>query len=576
MEWTLDAVRITGGNTPIDAIGARFEEDGVSCAPPEPPALSFAPALSRRQALQGGILAAGLVAAPLSAQLGGGFTHGVASGEPSAQSVLLWTRYVGSAPTTLRFEVSETVDFARTLSGGEAAASPDHDWCAKAAATGLAPAQWYYYRFLAPDGTASAVGRTRTLPDGETDRFRMAVFSCSNMGFGYFNGYAHANAADAFELAVHLGDYFYEYDHDHYPTERQRVAGRLEEPLGETIHLADYRLRYASYRRDPDLLRLHQLYPMIAIFDDHETANDAWKGGAENHQPGTEGDWPSRVRAAMQARREWLPVSDADWASYDIGDLATIFRLETRITARDKQFDLGAITRAVPAEQVEAALTAFGNGAYRDPKRTLMGAEQEKWLDRALAASVRSGRKWQVLAQQIVMGSLRLPSTLDLKLDPEVEKLVSGRMAALNAASEAGVPFNMDAWDGYPAARERLLGSAREAEANLVVLSGDSHNAWACELPAAGVEFAGHSITSPGAEGYFQFLKPADLERALVATNPQLKWTNSSQRGYMAVELTPARATCEWRFTDSVRNRSSALAGTHRMSADFGARRFTG
>ncbi len=173
------------------------------------------------------------------------------------------------------------------------------------------------------------------------------------------------------------------------------------------------------------------------------------------------------------------------------------------------------------------------------------------------------------------MGSLRLPNTIDLKLEPEVAKVVSGRLAAMSAASDAGIPFNMDAWDGYPAARERLMNSAREAETNFIVLSGDSHNAWACELPGVGVEFAGHSVTSPGAEAYFPFMKPADLAAAMVAKNPQLKWSDVSQRGYMAVELTHARASCEWRFTDSVRNRSTVLAGSHRMSADYGARRFT-
>ncbi|MCT2557751.1 alkaline phosphatase D family protein [Tsuneonella sp. YG55] len=541
----------------------------------EPPVAAPLPSLDRRRLLQGGLLAAGLVAAPLSAQVGGGFTHGVASGEPQARSVLLWTRFVGSAPTRLRFEMAETIAFARVLAGGEVEASPDHDWCAKAVAGGLEPGRWYYYRFVAPDGTASSIGRTRTLPEGRTDRFRMAVFSCSNLGFGYFNGYAHANAADAFDLAVHLGDYFYEYDHDTYPAERQRVDGRLPEPLTETVHLADYRLRYASYRRDPDLQRLHQLYPMVSIFDDHETANDAWKGGAENHQPETEGPWPARVAAALRARSEWLPVSDAPWHSYDIGDLATLLRIETRITARDRPLDLGAITRGLPPERIESALKAFRAGAWRDPSRTLMGERQEHWLARALADSVRSGRKWQVLAQQVVMGSLRLPTAIDLKLDPAVAKQVSGRMAALSAASDAGIPFNMDAWDGYPAARDRLLGAAREADANLVVLSGDSHNAWACELDGAGVEFAGHSVTSPGAEAYFRDIAPRDLATALVAKNPQLAWADVAQRGYMAVELTPARASCEWRFTNGVRSRSAALAGTHRMGADLGARRFT-
>jgi alkaline phosphatase D len=541
----------------------------------QPPATLSAISLDRRALLKGGALGLGLVSAPLAAQHARGFTHGVASGEPSATSALLWTRYVGTRSSRLKFEVSESADFAKVAAGGTASAEPRRDWCAKAVAHGLKPATWYHYRFIAPDGSISGVGRTRTLPDGSTDRFRMAVFSCANLGFGYFNSYAHAADADAFELAVHLGDYLYEYDHDTYPTEKQRIAGRTPQPLSEAIHLADYRLRYASYRSDPDLLRLHQLYPMIAVFDDHETANDTWKGGAENHTPSTEGSWAARKKAAMQARSEWLPISDDIYARYDIGDLATLFRLETRLTGRDKPFDLTGVVKGMAPDQSQAALKSFHDGAYMDSKRTLMGPAQERWLAEAMKSSVKAGRKWQVLVQQVVMGSLLLPPTVSLELAPEMAKIAESRMAGLIAATAAGVPFNMDSWDGYPAARRRLLDSARAADANLVVLSGDSHNAWAFELGGAGVEFGGSSVTSPGAENYLQFVKPTVLARALVGANPTLKWCDTSRRGYMAVELTPAKASCEWRFADTVKRRDAKHSDTRRLAANYGARSFT-
>jgi alkaline phosphatase D len=489
--------------------------------------------------------------------------------------VLLWTRYAGTQDAKLRWELSESADFAHVAAGGTALASPGHDWCAKAVAAGLKPGTWYHYRFIAPDGAFSGIGRTRTLPEGATDRFRMAVFSCANMGFGYFNSYAHAADADAFDLAVHLGDYFYEYDHDTYPTEKQRVDGRTPLPLSEAIHLADYRLRYASYRSDPDLLRLHQLYPMISVLDDHETANDTWQGGAENHDPATEGPWSARKKAAMQARREWLPISDDVYASYDVGDLATLFRLETRVTARDKQFDLSAVVQGLAPDQAQAALSSFHDGAYLDAKRTLMGPAQEQWLAGAMKDSVKSGRKWQVLVQQVVMGSLLLPPTVSLELDPELAKVAQARMAGLLAATAAGIPFNMDAWDGYPAARRRLLDAARNADANLVVLSGDSHNAWAFELGGAGVEFGGSSVSSPGAENYLPFVKPTVLARALVGANDALKWCDTSRRGYMAVELTPARASCEWRFADTVKRREPKHTDSRRLAANHGARAFS-
>ena len=246
----------------------------------EPPAAAPLLPLDRRSLLKGGILGAGLAAAPLSAQIGErGFTSGVASGEPGAASVLLWTRYAGGAETTLRWEIADSLDFAKTVAGGEGVASPERDFCCKVSATGLAPGTWYYYRFVAPDGTMSDTGRTKTLPQGKTDRFRMAVFSCTNIGFGWFNAYAHAAAADAFDCTFHLGDYFYEYAPGTYPSTKEAI--RPVEPQHELVALADYRARYAQYRRDPDLRRLHQLYPMIAVWDDHESANDSWEGGAE-------------------------------------------------------------------------------------------------------------------------------------------------------------------------------------------------------------------------------------------------------------------------------------------------------
>lgn len=545
-----------------------------------PPRSIQLPTLDRRALLGGGFLGMGLAAAPLAAQIGGGFTHGVASGEPSAHSVLLWTRHVGSRPTKLRWEMSESADFARVASGGTARAVPGNDWCAKAVASGLRPGTWYHYRFIAPDGSLSDVGRTRTLPEGPTDRFRMAVFSCSNLGFGHFNGYAHAARADEFDLAVHLGDYLYEYDSVSYPSEKQRVGDRQPEPLNEIVRLADYRLRYASYRRDPDLLRLHQLYPMVSVFDDHETANDSWKGGAENHDPATEGPWSARKRAAMTARSEWLPVSDEPWARYEIGDLATLFRLETRLTARDRPLDLAGVTKGLTADAAGIALAALREGAWADPARTMMGRQQERWLESGLANSVRSGRKWQVLAQQVIMGGLSTPPDLAEKVGSDAPDYVQRRLAAAVAAGRAELPANMDAWDGYPAARARLLKSAHEANANLVTLTGDTHNAWAFELghagKATGVEFAGPSVTSPGFEGSLGKMPPGELAASLVGHNPQLRWADTSRRGYMAVELTPQRASCEWRFTEPVRQRSTALVGSHRMAAEYGARRFTG
>lgn len=529
--------------------------------------------LDRRALIRGGLLGFGMAAASpgRAASSGGGFTSGVASGEPSAESVLVWTRFAASADTALRWELAETIDFAAPVAGGTVTASPDNDFCCKAVATGLSPARWYYYRFIAPDGTFSDVGRTKTLPQGPTDKFRMAVFSCSNIGFGWFDAYAHAADADAFDCTFHLGDYFYEYGPGTYPSAAEVLPGRLVQPATELVALADYRGRYAQYRRDPDLRRLHQLYPMISVWDDHESANDSWEGGAQNHQPDTEGPWSVRRAAAMKAYLEWMPVSDSNWASYEIGDLATLFRLETRLTARSEQFEIGKVLSGNESpDAAMSALEAFRDGAWRDPSRRMIGPDQQQWLDAGLKTSRGSGKVWQVLVQQVLMGSLSTPTEL-VSQAGDVPPFVRERLLAGAMASRAGLPMNMDSWDGYPAARSRLLAGAQQADANLIVLTGDTHNAWGFDLAEgglpAGVEFGVQGVTCPGFESFLPAIPPETMAMALRQKNPALKFADTSRRGYMAVELTPARATCEWRFLNNVRQRGAGMAGTHTMAA---------
>lgn len=538
---------------------------------------SAAFALSRRNLFQLGIVGGALAAAPLAAKYPLGFTHGVASGEPGSSSVLLWSRYAAGQPTTLRWEVSQDESFRKVVAGGTVLATPDHDWCVKQVAENLEPDSWYYFRFIAPDGSESCTGSTRTLPVGSVDSFRMAVVGCSNKGFGWFNAYAHIAEQGDFDLVLHTGDYLYEYPVGTYPSAAEALAGRKLDPAHEIIALADYRARYANYRTDPDLQRLHQLYPMLHVPDDHESANDSYALGAENHDPATEGPWEARKRAAIRARLEWLPVSDDPWAAYEIGDLATLFRLETRLTARTKPFDLGQIMRrggGDPARTI-AALEAFRDGEWRDPSHTLMGEIQEDWLAKGFETSRRSGKTWQVLLQQVIMANLRSSGDIAEGMTDVVPDYLRQRIRASVLNSKVGLPFNMDAWDGYPAARERLLLSAQEADANLIVLAGDSHNAWASELDnagaAAGIEFAGHSVSSPGFEGYLGWVPPEKLAAQSVAENTQLKWAETGHRGYMAIELTPRRATAEYRFLETVRSRTTALAGTKRITSSAGS-----
>ena len=545
----------------------------------EPPASPKLPALDRRSLLKAGLLGSGMLATPLSAsQPGRGFTHGVASGEPGPDRVLLWTRFQADQDTPLKFEVSDSVDFTRKIAGGSIAARAENDWCCKTFAEGLEPAQSYYFRFIAPDGSISDIGRTRTLPEGPADRFRMAVFSCANIGFGWFNAYAHAAADGNFDCVLHLGDYFYEYAPGTYPSTDETVSGRSVWPSHELVALADYRERYAAYRQDPDLRRLHQLFPMIAVWDDHESANDSWEGGAENHQPDSEGEWSVRKAAAMKAYREWMPVSDEPWAEYEVGDLATLYRLETRLTARAKQFSLGDVLRGGSSpEEAKAALIAFRDGDYRDPARELLGSAQQGWLAEGFSRSKAAGKTWQVLVQQVLMGNLISSPSLAAALPKDAPDYIRQRVLAGAMAGAEGVPFSMDAWDGYPAARRRVFEAALSADANLISLAGDTHNAWAFDLDLegtpVGVEFGGQSVTSPGFEGYLPQVPPDVLARDAVATNAQLQWMDSSRRGYMAVELTPGSATSEYRFLGSVREKGAGVVATKRMTTLAGSRK---
>lgn len=538
-------------------------------------------ALTRRSLFTLAGASAALAAAPAAARgFGSGFTHNVASGEPAATSVLLWTRYVGEAETTLTWQVSETEDFTRPVAEGSVTASPDRDWCAKGIAAGLSPNRWYFYRFIAPGGTTSPMGRTRTLPEGPIASFKLAVFSCSNYGFGYFNAYGHAVEANDCDLALHLGDYIYEYGTDNYPNPEQAAPGRVIDPTSEIVALTDYRLRYATYRADPDCQRLHQVLPMIAVWDDHESANDSYETGAQNHQPDKEGDWQVRKAAAKQAYREWMPVSDAAYASYQVGDLATLFRLDTRLEGRDQQFDLGKVLEGQTNPQaMAAALTKFRDGAWADSERQLLGAAQDAWLAKGLSASTAGGTQWQVLVQQVLIGNLRTPKTLASQLGDGLPDFVRQRLAASAMASTVGLPLNMDAWDGYPAARERVFEAALAADANLLVLAGDTHNGWAFELDhegaKVGVELGVCSVSSPGFEAYLSAVPPATMAASLVEENAQLKWADTAQRGYMAVELTPTRAVTEYRFTGGVRQRSTKLAGTKRIVADKASGKLT-
>lgn len=492
-----------------------------------------------------------------------GFTHNVASGEPGPDSMLLWTRYVSAtgSPSKVRAEVSESRDFAKIVTGGQMVTGPWRDHTVKVTVDGLQPGRTYFYRFIAPDGTISPIGRTKTLPVGKTSKFNIAIFSCSNLGFGEFNAYGHAAARDDIDLVLHMGDYIYEYGRGGYDG-GAKFAARIF-PAGEIFTLADYRLRYASYRSDPQLQALHANFPVIPNTDDHEGANDAWEGGAQNHTS-DEGDWSVRRNAAMQVWREWLPVGEQPWKSYEIGDLATYFRTDTRMVARTKPYGAGEMMRAPdPAK----AFAEFRDGAWKDPSATMMGTEQESWLFHQFA---RQKATWTVFGSGTNMGYNYTPEEAMNWFGNDVPDFRKNYARQGIAAGKAGLPYNLDNWGGYPQARSRILAAAQKNDLDLVVVTGDSHNAWAFDLPEggrpAGVEFGGHSVSSPGLESSTVGVDPKRIARDILDHNKQeLRWIDTSNRGYMHLSMTPKAATNEWVFMDTVKDLSLNTKPGHKM-----------
>jgi alkaline phosphatase D len=263
-------------------------------------------------------------------------------------------------------------------------------------------------------------------------------------------------------------------------------------------------------------------------------------------------------------------MSDDDYASYEIGDLLTLVRLESRLVGRDKQ--LSAVAAAAGASDLKAALERFRDGPLADPARSMLGAAQEAWVAERLQASVKAGTRWQLVAQQVLMGQLvTSPDATPGWLGPNPSERSRQRLTAGIAAAKAGIGFNPDAWGGYPAARARLLGAAQATGANFVTIAGDSHNAWAFELAndgkPAGVEFGTNSVSSPGLEWSLRGIAPDRLAQSLVAANPELKWCDTARRGYMTLSFTPDELRCDWQQLDTVRDRAfSAATQTARVA----------
>jgi alkaline phosphatase D len=503
---------------------------------------------SRREVLRGAQALGVAVLAPHalpgceSGGPGAAFQHGVASGDPLPDGVILWTRVTaaGSAPVSVDWQIANDPELAQVVASGTAETDAERDFTVKVDVRTLEPGQTYYYRFATPQGS-SPIGRTRTAPAAGVARARFGVASCSSHAQGYFHAYrALAERADL-DAVIHLGDYIYEGGPDDFGSTRR------PDPPHEAITLADYRGRHAQYKRDPDLQEVHRQHPFIAVWDDHEFSNNAMRDGAPNHQPDAAVAWGDRKAAALRAHAEWMPIREQSdgriWRTLAWGDLADLIMLDTRIWGR-----------------TGGSESLIGPPPPPDPARTLLGEDQAAWLEGQIGGSTA---RWKLVAQQVLIANVTvMPGTL----------------------------FNLDQWHGYPESRTRLLDFVRTSGVrDVVVLTGDIHSSWANELaidpsdpaqydPATGagsiaVELVTPGITSPGLPP--QFAGAVDNARQY---NPHVRWFDLMRKGYMVLDVVPERVQAAWfLFADVTRPTAtedsfaaawSVRAGSTRLEQD--------
>jgi alkaline phosphatase D len=542
-------------------------------------------ALDRRTLLAAG--AAGVAGAGALSLAGAGtadaaesgyFAHGVASGDPHPDGVVLWTRLTPTPEATpgsglgpaadVRWEVALDRRFRQVVRGGRFRTDASRDHTVKLEATGLDPATTYFFRFL-HRGTASRVGRTRTAPapTASPSSLRFGIVSCANLQAGWFSAYRHLAAREDLDAVIHLGDYVYEYAPGQYGYGPSNVDIRPHEPAREMVTLADYRQRHAQYKRDSDLQALHAQAPFIVTWDDHEVTNDSWRAGAENHQP-DEGDYLVRRDQAHRAFDEWMPVRMGD--TVGLGDGTALYRrLRFGTLAELSMLDLRSY-RDQQAAQPAAPVPSV-DGGVSDPDRTITGDAQMAWLKESLAAD---RAQWKLVGNPVMIAPVAFPP-----LPADLSRSVNDVTGLL---PEDGLPYNVDQWDGYTADRREVLGFlADHGITDTVFLTGDIHSGWACDLPldagtypaspSVATEFVGTSVTSNNLDditGSPPRTSSIAVETAIMAANRHVKYLNFDDHGYAVLDVTGSRTQMDYYKIGDRADRAAGSAWTASWATD--------
>jgi alkaline phosphatase D len=524
--------------------------------------------------------------APASARRSSAFVHGVASGDPYPDSVLLWTRVTPTAAATpgsgqgpsvvVRWEVAKDRRFRHVVRHGTFRTGPSRDHTVKLVVGGLKPETWYYYRFHLHKHS-SRVGRTRTAPpvNSTPDHVRLGVVSCANLQAGWFSAYRGLVQRDDLHAVVHLGDYIYEYGPGEYGNGPDDIDIRPHVPAHEIISLTDYRQRHAQYKQDPDVQDLHAKYPWVVTWDDHEVADDQWSGGAVNHNPG-DGDYATRRMQAHRAYDEWMPVRMNGTAR--LGDGDRLFRrIQFGRLAELTMLDL----RSYRSEQVKTAAPTpvpAAEAAVSDPGRTLTGAQQMDFLKQSLS---NNRVQWKVIGNPVMIAPVNFGAVPQQLLSPvnDVTHLLPAD----------GFPYNVDQWDGYTADRHEVFKHIRNHQVNdALFITGDIHSGWAAELPydastypngdSAGVEFVCSSITSNNLKDILHAPpRTASLavEAAITANNRHVKYLDFDSHGFCVLDLTSQRAQMDWFVIGDRADRNTAITWSRSFRTLAGTGRVT-